>query len=128
MTDNPHIQRVGNTMFNLLLVDEWLVGLFRTNNDVWRFLTYLGEQLDAGEPVPNEIHVFTIVTTGTPEVEILETAKIVKTPLKMPPDENGVVRIVECFLYTAIHDGPEVAQLTEIVQSTFPQIMEVLYE
>ena len=125
MNENPLIQKVGNVMFNLLLIDNWLIGLFRTSNDVWRFLEELGRQLDAGEPVPSEIHIFTVATTGTPEVNILEMGKILKRPLKMPPDEHGVISIKECFLYTALHDDPEVEAL---VRNFFPQIMEVLYE
>ena len=55
------------------MVDDWLLGLFRTNQDVWRFLEYLGEQLEAGEPVPKEIHVFTVATTGIAEIIVLDT-------------------------------------------------------
>ena len=121
---NKLIQRVGDTMFNLLLVDDWLMGLFYTNNDVWRFLEYLGRQLEAGEEVPNEIYIFTVATTGTPDVAILEIGKVIKTPTQMPDETEKKDR----FVYTAIHEGPEWTEKEEIVRALFPQIMEALYE
>lgn len=123
MSSNPNIQRLGNTMFNLLMVDDWLVGLFGNSRDIWRFLEYLGRQLAAGEPVPKEIHVFTVVTTAPGEIEVLETAKIVRTPLQGPQEKEPK----DYFIYTAIHEDAEVGRLKEIVQTHFFQISEVLY-
>lgn len=121
--NNPNIQRVGNTVFNLLMVDDWLLALFRTNQDVWHFLEYLGVQLATGEPVPKEIHVFTIATTGIDEIAILETAKIVRMPLKVLDHDKPQLR----YIYTAIHEDAEVERLKEIVRVSWLEIMEVLY-
>ena len=120
---NVNIQKVGNSVFNLLLIDQWLVGIFRTNNNVWDFLRYLGDQLDAGEPVPKDIFLFTCATTGTERPAVLERAKIVRTAIEVsgkPPKDY--------FLYTAIHNDEEINRVNELVEELFPQIMEALYD
>jgi len=121
---NPNIQRVGNTVFNLLMVDDWLLGLFRTNQDIWRFLEYLGVQLATEKPVPREIHVFTIASTGIDEIVILESAKIVRMPLKVLDHDRPQIR----YIYTAIHEDAEVERLKEVVRASWSEIMEVLNE
>ena len=115
-------------MFNLLLIDDWLIGLFGTNNDIWRFLEQLGKQLEAGEPVPKEIYVFTVSHMNlSSETHILETAKIVRTSLNIPSnDEEALTK--EYFIYTAMHDDPETKRVALVVQKVFHQILKVLYE
>lgn len=125
---NPYITKVGGPAFNILMVDDWLVGLFKTNNDIWRFLKYLGVQLSNGEEVPDKVYVFTVVITGVPEapLKILETAKIVKMnlPLDQPEEKRKPY-----FVYTAIHNHQsEHEEVKKKVLTLAPDIMETLHE
>lgn len=119
---NINIERVGGSMFTILVVDEWLVGLFYTNNDVWRFLTHLGKQLSDGEPVPEKVFIFTVTLTGVPEdpVKILETATIFKTKLDMLDSEE------EYFIYKVLYDSAA-KKLEDLVRKYWADIEEVLY-
>lgn len=120
---NTLIQKVGGTSFGLLLVDDWLVGMFRTMNDVWHFLEYVGIQLSEGEPVPSEIYIFLITTADNPDhVEILETGKLVKTAITV----EGVEK--EFFVYTALHDEPNTKEVHNKVLELLPTIIRTLYE
>jgi hypothetical protein len=137
--NSPYIQKVEGTLFNLLMVDNWLVGLFRTNNDIWRFVEYLSEQLAAGEPVPQEIYVVTLAGPNqwrwknriqgyvAGPSDILEMARIVRMTLKLPSnDENA--RETDYLVYTALHDSPEAEKVRVMVKEYFPQILMALYE
>ena len=123
---NRLIEKAEGYMFNVLIVDEWLVGLFKTNNDAWRFLEYLGERLAEGKKVPDQIYIFMIAVTGIPEdpVKILQTAKVVKKNVRL--DMNSDKR-TPFFVYTALHrPDPEVDHAQDAISLYWPQIEEVL--
>jgi len=122
--NNPVVQKLGNTIFNLLMVDNWLICIFRTNNDLWSLLQFLGEKLAAGEPVPKEIYVFTLVgiNSNIYDISVVETGRIVRMPINLPSEDEPKDR----FVYTAVHEHIETERLKELVREAWPQIMEVL--
>jgi hypothetical protein len=129
---NPNIEKIMSvgegSLFNLLMVDDWLVCLFPTNNHLWSYLGYLGQQLMAGEPVPEKVYLFTIAaaraSVGYEAPSVLEAGKVVKTKLTTVDDDGNQI---ERFIYTAIHDDHELREVKELVDRHFPQIIEVLY-
>ena len=131
---NPNVERVGDSLFNLLTIDDWFVGLFQTNNDILPFLYSLRAKIDDGEDVPEVIYVVTVSTVGDPprRFTILDRAKIIKTTIRQlsaddPSGKNSPTK--ESLVYTAMYDGnPETDKLDGLILNLFPQIMEALYE
>jgi len=135
MTDNPNVEKIGNGLFNLLMIDDWFIGLFRTNMEIWRFMEHWHESLSTDAELPKKMYVLVVVTKGDPPVSftIVDKAMLTVTSVKQlsvddPKGENSPPK--DMLVYVAMFDDdPETEALEGIVAAALPQIIkEVFYD
>lgn len=127
---NVNIEKVGGTAFSLLIFDDWLIGLFRTNQDLWNFLWDVRVKLKNDEQdLPEELFMLTVAETEIPEdpVKILEMAKLTKIMGRKYPTNPESEETCPYVLYTALHnDDGESDRVKDLVSIHWEAIKEAL--